>query len=86
MPGIHPPPALGTWGGYPLHFFYLEHSRVFPGIAQQSKIDSVGKNIRDWDITEEKGFSSGNGGFRDLALVACCERLLLSVNLREFEL
>ena len=36
------------------------------------------KYIRDWDTTDEKEFSSGNGGFRDLAFAACCERLLPS--------
>ena len=46
----------------------------------------VYKNIRDWDIPEETGFHSGNGGFRDLALAACCERLLPSANICEFEL
>ena len=46
----------------------------------------VTKNICDWDITEEKGFPSSNEGFCDLALVSCCELLLPSVNLSEFEL
>ena len=42
------------------------------------------KNIRDWDIAEEKGLPSGDGGFRDLAFAACCERLLPGVVLCEF--
>ena len=43
------------------------------------------KNIRDWDITEEKVVPFGHGEFRDLVLAACCERLLPSANLCEFE-
>ena len=70
-------------GGISHALFYLEHSRVFPGIAQQSVFT---KNIRDWGLTEEKGFPSGNGAFRDLALAACCERLLPCANLCEFDL
>ena len=57
---------------------------MFPG--NRTTVCVYTKNIRDWDITEEKGFPSGNGGFRDLVLAACCERLLPSANLREFEL
>ena len=71
MPGIHPP-LVGP-GGYPLHFFSLEHIHVFLGIAQQSALT---KHIRDWDIRVQKGFPSGNKRIRDLVHAACCERLL----------
>ena len=76
-------PRSRDLGDIPCTFFNLEHSHVFLGIAQQSVFI---KHIRDSDITEEKGFPSGKGGFGDLALAVCCERLLPNANLREFEL
>ena len=85
----YPSPLAGPGGGaYPLHFFSW-NTAIFPGNPQLSVFI---KNIRDWDITEEKQrkteeiLPSGNGGFRDLTLAACCERLLPSANLCEFEL
>ena len=42
-------------------------------IAQQSVLI---KNIQDWDVTEQEGFSFGNYGSCNMALAACCERLL----------
>ena len=76
-------PRSWDLGDIPCTFFNLEHSHVFLGIAQQSVFI---KHIRDSDITEEKGFPSGKGGFGDLALAVCCESLLPSVNLCDFEL
>ena len=75
------PPLAGPGGDIPCTFLAGTQSR-FLGLAQRSVLT---KNICDWDITKEKGFLSSNGGFRNLAVAACSERLLPSANLSEFE-
>ena len=60
-------------GGDPLRFSSWNTAMFFVGIAQHSALT---KNIRDMDITEPKGFPSGDEGIRDLVLAACRGRLL----------